>query len=71
MIRIITDTVKMPNIRERRFQHSFVEDKNSIRWIIIDTTQNRIIYTGNFEESCLICHNLNKKFYMELTEKAL
>lgn len=69
MIENTTVTVKMTNINKRRFQHSCEEDKNSRKWVITDTTTNRIIFTGNFVDSNLICHSLNKKFCTESSEE--
>ena len=65
MIEIITQEVEMPDINDRRFQKE-PKDMNGRKWTVTDTEQKRIIYTGKFEESSLICHNLNKKFYKEL-----
>ena len=64
MIQIITENVKMPNYKSRRFQIN-PKDCNGKKWNITDTNQNRIVGTRNFEDATLICHNLNKKYYKE------
>ena len=62
MIEIITEEVKMPDLNDRRFIKE-PKDCNGNRFTVKDTQQNRVIYTGKYEEASLICHNLNKKHY--------
>lgn len=65
MIEIITEEVKMPISKERRFQYN-PKDLNGKKWTVSDTDHNKIIYTGNFQDSALRCHNLNKKYYRDI-----
>ncbi len=64
MIEIIIEKVLMPEINQRRFQKD-AKDCNGRKWNVSDTEQNKIVYTGMFEEASLICHNLNKKHYKQ------
>ena len=61
MIEIITHKVEMPEISERRYQKETSVVKN--KWVVKDTTTGEIVYRNSFENVCLACHNLNKKFY--------
>ncbi len=59
MIQIITESVIMPHMKDRRFKK---ECKGS-KWMVIDTTDNSVRYKGSFDNVLLACHNLNKEFY--------
>lgn len=66
MIEIITEKVEMPDLNDRRYQKLFEGNK----WMVIDTHNNNSLrYKGNFENTSLACHNLNKKFYLDSNEK--
>lgn len=62
MIEIIKEEVKMPDLDKRRFQKEY---KNN-NWFVRDTETNKFFYKGKFEDVCLACHNLNKKFYRNM-----
>jgi len=67
VIEIITKEVKMPGLEHRRYQKSLAGNN----WIVIDTQNNNTIrYYGNFENTSLACHNLNKKFYLESNDNS-
>jgi hypothetical protein len=63
MIEIIKEQVEMPSLStERRFQKICENNK----WEVIDThNENKTIYKGSYEDVCIACHNLNKKFYRD------
>lgn len=59
MIEIITEPVVIPS--NPRYQ----KDKINNRWVVIDTLDNSVRYKGAWENVCIACHNLNKKWYRE------
>ncbi len=61
MIEIIVEEVEMPDFGKRKFQKNFDNNK----WSVIDTETNNVRYKGKFEDVCLACHNLNKKYYRD------
>lgn len=63
MIEIIREYVEMPSLStERRFQKICVNNK----WEVIDThNENKTRYKGDYEDVCIVHHNLNKKFYRD------
>jgi len=61
MIKIITQEVKMPPIMERKYQRKSL-DLNGKKWEVLEDGVQ--IYKGKFEDMSLICHNLNKKYYL-------
>ena len=65
MIEIIIEEVKMPDLNERKYKKEFKNNK----WLVIDTETNNTVYGGKFEDVCLAWHNLNKKYYRDLTIK--
>lgn len=62
MIEILTESVAMPPLEERRFQKNS-KDNHGQKWFVIDTEDDSVRYTGKFEDVSLACHNLNKKHY--------
>lgn len=67
MIKIVTEEVVMPPLDQRRFRKT-PKDIDGKRWTITDTEFSRVIYEGKFEEASLICHNLNKKNYLQASK---
>ncbi len=65
MIEIITEEVKMPELDERRFKRGKCVDPKG--WEVIDTETGKIRFKGRYIESSLALHNLNKKYYKELS----
>ena len=63
MIEIVKQRVEMPPTTECRYQKDFKEDK----WIVTDTETNTVVYRGKFENASLVCHNLNKKHYRNIS----
>ena len=59
MIEIITENVVMPNKR------IYQKDRINNQWVVRNNETNEIIYKNNFENVCLACHNLNKKYYKD------
>lgn len=70
MIEIIKEDVLMPKIEHRKFVK---ECKNygcyNETWFVINTEDNTIRYKGNYKNTCLVWHNLNKKHYRDITPK--
>lgn len=65
MIEIITEHVEMPEVYDRKYQKTC---KNN-RWGVIDTETGNKVYSGSFENVCLVWHNLNKKYYRDVKNK--
>lgn len=62
-IEIITQSVIMPSLKERRYQY---KTKNN-KWYVIDTDdKNSIVYSGGYKNVMIAYHNLNKKHYLQL-----
>jgi len=61
MIKIISEPVEMPDLGKRRYQKKFIDTK----WIVVDTHNDSVRYTGKFEDVAVACHSLNKKFYRD------
>ena len=63
MVEIILADVKMPPLNERRYSKKVIQLG---KWGVFDKEKfPQIIYEGNYENACLICHNLNKKHYLK------
>lgn len=61
MIEIIKEEVAMPDVK--RYQFGDIVNK---KWHVIDTHMNNIVrYIGNYQNSVIACHNLNKKHYQD------
>lgn len=63
MIEIITEKVKMPEFGKLRYKKDFTKNK----WAVIDTVDNSVRYKGEYEMVCIACHNLNKKYYRDIS----
>ena len=62
MIEIITEKVDMPKENRR-----YTKNHNWGSWEVFDNLTERKVYQGSYENASLACHNLNKKYYKELS----
>lgn len=69
MIEITLQEVEMPDMDKRRFQR-IPNDCDGRNWRVEDTEHKRVVYRGKFEEASLVCHNLNKKHYLNQNKTA-
>lgn len=63
MIEIITQEIKMPPLKERKYQYKPL-DLNGKNWEILK--DDIPIKKGKYQDIVIICHNLNKKFYRDI-----
>ena len=56
----------MPKTDECRYR-KYPKDNSLDKWYVFDTHKTETVYLGNFENVSLACHNLNKKYYKELS----
>ena len=63
MIEIIKEKVDIPE------KPRYKKDIKNNKWCVIDTDNDNIRYKGTWENVCLACHNLNKKYYRDLNKK--
>lgn len=66
MIEITTETVDMPELDKRKYQKLKNRNGKDI-WYVFDMETEEERYVGSFENASLACHNLNKKYYKELS----
>lgn len=64
MVEIITQEVKMPPLRERKYQYKSL-DLNGKNWEVLEDDIQ--IKKGKYQDMAIICHNLNKKFYKDIS----
>jgi hypothetical protein len=63
MIEISLEHVEMPEINKRRFQYTANKGNINSFWYITDTTTNKRVGKGTFQDMQFRCYYLNKNFY--------
>jgi hypothetical protein len=59
---IFEEKIEMPKKNRR-----YTKQHNWGSWEVFDNIDEKKVYQGSYENASLACHNLNKKYYKELS----